>query len=203
MLSDHDIRKAIALGELDIDPLELANIQPASIDLRLADEFLQLPPADELFGGYIDPLAPPTEQLQRCKAESGHCFPLRPGGFALASTVEVVTLSSSLAGVVAGKSSLARVGLIVESAGFVDPSWSGQLTLELANLTDRTIMLTPNMLIAQLVVHRLDSPAQNPYGSRRLRSHYMGQRGPTPSRAHEKDGQRDQRRATAVDRRPV
>jgi dCTP deaminase len=197
VLSDYDLRKAIALGELDIDPLDAGNIQPASIDLRLSDEFSELPPEHTVFPGYTDPLAPPLEQPRHRTVEQGGQYPLSPGGFALASTVEVVTLSASLAGVVAGKSSLARVGLIVESAGFVDPGWSGQLTLELANLTDRTIMLTPGMLIAQLVVHRLDSPSQHPYGSTHAGSHYQGQRGPTPSRAYER-GRRDKRRASAT-----
>jgi dCTP deaminase len=92
--------------------------------------------------------------------------------------------------VVAGKSSLARVGLLVESAGFVDPGFEGMIMLELANLTDRPIMLTPGMRICQLVVHRLDSPARHPYGSKKAGSHYQGQQGPTPSRMHQKGGPR-------------
>jgi dCTP deaminase len=198
VLSDRDIRTAIDAGELVVDPLDPANIQPASIDLTLADEFLALRPDHPVFPGYVDPLSPPLEEHERKRVEPGRCYSLLPRGFALASTVETVTLSASLAGVVAGKSSLARCGLIVESAGFVDPSFSGQLTLELANLTDRTIMLTPGMLIAQLVVHRLDSPSQNPYGSKNAGSHYQGQRGPTPSRAFEKGGRHDRRGRSAA-----
>lgn len=198
VLSDRDLRASIDSGELVIDPLDASNIQPASIDLTLADEFLALRPDHSIFPTYIDPLSPPTEQHERKRVEPDCCYPLAPHGFALASTVETVTLSTSLAGVVAGKSSLARVGLIVESAGFVDPYFSGQLTMELANLTDRTIMLTPGMLIAQLVVHRLDSPSRNPYGSKSAGSHYQGQRGPTPSRAHKRGGRHVKRGSSAA-----
>lgn len=191
MLSDRDLRAALDSGELVIDPLNAANIQPASIDLTLADEFLALEPDDSIFPAYIDPTAPPLEQHVRKVVEPDCCYPLPPHGFALGCTVETVTLSAELVGLLAGKSSLARCGLIVEAAGFIDPGFAGgQLTLELANLTDRTIMLHPGMKIAQLAVQRLSSPARYPYGSRRLSSHYQGQRGPTPSRFFEKGGTR-------------
>ena len=188
MLSDRDLLAALEAGELSIDPLGDGQIQPASIDLRLGDTFAALPPDHPLFPGYIDPLEPPLEQHRVRKVEAGAKYPLPPHGFALGCTVETVSIGASLAGELAGKSSLARHGLVCEAAGFVDPGFAGMLTLELFNFTERTIMLTPGMRICQLKVHRLDSPAVHLYGSRQAGSRYQGQRGPTASRSHLKGG---------------
>jgi dCTP deaminase len=190
MLSDRDLEAALESGELVVDPIEPSQIQPASIDLRLDDTFLLLPVQHPMMPSYIDPCEPPLEPMRRRVVTKGCKFPLEAGTFVLACTVEMVGLGRGIAGVIAGKSSLARQGLITESAGFVDPGFSGQITCELANLTDRTILLTPGMLICQLVVHRLDSPCVNPYGSAKVRSKYQGQRGPTPSRSHQTGGKR-------------
>lgn len=185
MFSDRDIEHAIQAGHLRIEPFELANIQPASVDLRLGDTFAALPPPHKIFPGYIDPLAKPIEDHDWKSVQPGLQYPLLPGAFALACTVEEVQLDETLVGELCGKSSLARCGLMVEAAGLVDPGFCGELTLELYNQhKDRTIMLTPGMLICQMTLHRLDSPAMHLYGSRKARSHYQGQRGPTLSRAH-------------------
>jgi dCTP deaminase len=190
MLSDVDLAAALESGELVVDPMEPHQLQPASIDLRLSDTFLLLPVQHPIMPSFIDPLDPPSEPMRRRVVGNGGKFPLEAGTFVLACTIETVGLSRGLAGVVAGKSSLARQGLVTESAGFVDPSFTGQLTLELFNMTDRTILLTPGMLICQLVVHRLDAPCLHGYGSRKVGSHYQGQRGPTPSRSHQGGGKR-------------
>ncbi len=187
MLSDRDLQEAIASRELVIEPLTVENIQPASIDLRLGDEFARFPPENPMFPGYIDPLEIPSERMvySRVDAPDGR-FPLPPWGFALATTVERITMPNDMAAFVAGKSSLARCGLVTESAGLVDPGFVGTITLELGNLTDKTIMLTPGMLICQLIVQRLSSPCLRPYGSKGLRSRYQRQAGPVASRAHQK-----------------
>lgn len=184
ILSDLDLRAAMFERDLLVAPLDDANIQPASIDLKLADSFRTLTPlteADTVFGAYIDPLEPP-QGMDLHVVLPGQQFPLPPKGFALGSTVEQVIISPNLVGILAGKSSLARHGLMVEAAGYCDPGFEGQLTLELYNQTDRTIMLTPGMLIAQLAVARLTSRCVRPYGSKNLRSRYQGQHGPTPAR---------------------
>ncbi len=187
MLSDRDLHEAIASRELVIEPLTVENIQPASIDLRLGDEFARFPPENPMFPGYIDPLEIPSERMvySRVNGPDGR-FPLPPWGFALATTVERVTMPNDLAAFVVGKSSLARCGLIVEAAGLIDPGFVGMITLELGNLTDKTITLSPDMQICQLVVQRLSSPCLRPYGSKGLRSRYQRQVGPTSSRAHQK-----------------
>lgn len=182
MLSDVDLAAALESGELVVDPMEPHQLQPASIDLRLDDTFLLLPVQHSMMPSYIDPLDPPLEPMLRRVVGSGGKFPLE--GFALGSTIETVAVGAGLVGELVGKSSLARLGLIVEAAGLVDPSFRGQLTLELFNMTDRAIFLTPGMLICQLTVSRLDSPCRRPYGSRGLASRYQGQLGPTASRSH-------------------
>ncbi|MGI9197384.1 MAG: dCTP deaminase, partial [Candidatus Nanopelagicales bacterium] len=111
-------------------------------------------------------------------------FILHPGEFVLASTYEVVTLPDDIAGRLEGKSSLGRLGLLTHStAGFIDPGFSGHVTLELSNVATLPIKLWPGMKIGQLCLFRLSSPAEHPYGSSVYGSRYQGQRGPTPSRS--------------------
>lgn len=190
MLSDRDLESALRSGELVVDPMERSQVQPASIDLRLGNEFAALPPAHDLFPSYIDPLMPPLEPMEHRTVQPNCCYPLPPHGFALACTVETVTMGNAIVGLLAGKSSLARQGLVIEAAGWIDPGFTGQLTCELFNMTDRTLMLTPGMHIAQLAVQWLSSPAERPYGTKGTGSHYQGQRGPTSSRSHEVGGKR-------------
>jgi len=113
-------------------------------------------------------------------------FVLHPGEFVLGSTLEVVTLPDDLAGRLEGKSSLGRLGLLTHStAGFIDPGFSGHITLELSNVANLPIMLWPGMKIGQLCLFRLSSAAEHPYGSAIYGSRYQGQRGPTPSRSYQ------------------
>ena len=112
-------------------------------------------------------------------------FVLHPGEFVLGSTYEQVTLGSAVAARLEGKSSLGRLGLLTHStAGFIDPGFSGHVTLELSNMATLPVKLWPGMKIGQLCFFRLSSPAEHPYGSAAYGSRYQGQRGPTPSRSH-------------------
>lgn len=80
-------------------------------------------------------------------------------------------------------SSLGRLGLLIHStAGFIDPGFNGHITLELSNVANLPITLYPRMKIGQISFHRMDTPADVPYGTGALGSKYQGQRGPTPSR---------------------
>ena len=104
--------------------------------------------------------------------------------FALGTTVERIALPDDVVGRLEGKSSLGRLGLLIHStAGYVDPGWDGRLTLELSNVANLPIVLTPGMKIGQLFLFRLSSPAEHPYGSEKYGPRYQGQRGPTPSRS--------------------
>lgn len=181
LLSDDGIHAALFSGELVIDPPPSARlIQPASVDVRLGSAF-------RLFrhqpGAFIDP---DTSEpgLTELTTLSGHeVFVLEPGDFALGCTLETVTLSPAIAARLEGKSSLGRLGLVVHStAGWIDPGFSGQITLELSNLSPLPVILRPGRPIGQLCVMRLSSPASRPYGSPELGSKYQGQCGPTPSR---------------------
>ena len=117
-------------------------------------------------------------------AEDGEAFILHPGEFVLASTYEVITLPDDIAGRLEGKSSLGRLGLLTHStAGFIDPGFSGHITLELSNVANLPVKLYPGMKIGQLCLIKLSSPAEHPYGSAQYLNRYQGQRGPTASRS--------------------
>jgi dCTP deaminase len=157
-------------------------IQPSSIDVRL-DKFFRV--FDNHKYPHIDPAADQSDLTREVEVASDETFVLHPGEFVLGSTYEVVTLPDDIAARLEGKSSLGRLGLLTHStAGFIDPGFSGHVTLELANVATLPIKLYPGMKIGQLCFFRLSSPADNPYGSEKYGSRYQGQRGPTPSRSH-------------------
>lgn len=181
LLSDRDIRAEIADGQVVIDPYDPSMVQPSSIDVRL-DKFFRV--MARYPHTYIDPAIEQPELTQWVEIEDGQAFNLHPGEFVLGSTYESVRLPLHLAARLEGKSSLGRLGLIVHStAGFIDPGFEGQVTLELSNLATLPIKLWPGMKIGQMCLFRLSSPAEKPYGSERYGSRYQGQRGPTPSRS--------------------
>jgi len=135
---------------------------------------------------YIDPKETQTDITEIVEVGDGGAFILHPGEFVLGSTLEVVTLPDDLAGRLEGKSSLGRLGLLTHStAGFIDPGFSGHITLELSNVANLPITLWPGMKIGQLCLFRLSTAAQFPYGSAQYGSRYQGQRGPTPSRSYQ------------------
>jgi dCTP deaminase len=134
---------------------------------------------------HIDPAEDQPELTRMVAPESDEPFILHPGEFVLGSTYEVVSLPDDVAARLEGKSSLGRLGLLTHStAGFIDPGFSGHVTLELANVANLPIKLWPGMKIGQLCFFRLSSSAEHPYGSAKYGSRYQGQRGPTPSRSY-------------------
>jgi dCTP deaminase len=108
---------------------------------------------------------------------------LHPGEFGLGSTIEAVVIPHDLVATVDGRSSIGRLAVVVHAtAGFIDPGFEGQITLELSNIGPIPVKLYPGMRVAQLVFHELKSPAEMPYGSAERGSSYQGQRGPQTSR---------------------
>nr|WP_221316988.1 dCTP deaminase [Saccharopolyspora gloriosae] len=182
MLSDRDLRKELDEGRLELDPFDVAMIQPSSIDVRL-DRFFRV--FDNSKYTHIDPSQQQDELTSPVEVTGDDPFVLHPGEFVLGSTYESVRLPDDLAGRLEGKSSLGRLGLLTHStAGFIDPGFFGHITLELSNVANLPITLWPGMKIGQLCLFRLSSPAEHPYGTTHAGSRYQGQRGPTPSRAH-------------------
>jgi dCTP deaminase len=182
LLSDRDILAEIEADRVRVEPFDPAMIQPSSIDFRL-DRYFRV--FENHRYPHIDPAADQSELTREVEPEGDEPFILHPGEFVLGSTLEVVTLPDDLAARVEGKSSLGRLGLLTHAtAGFVDPGFSGHVTLELANVATLPIKLYPGMKIGQLCFFRLTSPSEHPYGSAKYGSRYQGQRGPTPSRSY-------------------
>ena len=182
LLSDRDILDEVRQGSIELDPCDPAMVQPASVDVRL-DRFFRV--FENHRYPHIDPSSEQSELTRLVEPPMDEPFVLHPGEFALASTYESVSLGTGVAARLEGKSSLGRLGLLTHStAGFIDPGFSGHVTLELSNMATLPIMLWPGMKIGQLCFFRLSSPSEHPYGSAKYGSRYQGQRGPTPSRSH-------------------
>jgi dCTP deaminase len=181
LLSDRDIKAELEAKRVALDPFDDSMIQPSSIDVRL-DRFFRV--FENHRYPHIDPAEDQPELTRMVEPVDDEPFILHPGEFVLGSTYEVVTLPDDVAARLEGKSSLGRLGLLTHStAGFIDPGFSGHVTLELANVANLPIKLWPGMKIGQLCFFRLSSPAEHPYGSAKYGSRYQGQRGPTPSRS--------------------
>ena len=182
LLSDRDIRAELAAGRVVLEPFDESMVQPSSVDVRM-DKFFRV--FENHRYPHIDPAEEQSELTRLVEPEPGEPFILHPGEFVLASTYEVVTLPDDVAGRLEGKSSLGRLGLLTHStAGFIDPGFSGHVTLELSNVATLPIKLWPGMKIGQLCLFRLSGPAEHPYGSAQYGSRYQGQRGPTQSKSH-------------------
>jgi dCTP deaminase len=181
LLSDRDILSQIKAGRVACEPFHEAMIQPSSVDVRL-DKYFRV--FENHKYSVIDPSIEQSELTREVIAEGDEAFILHPGEFVLASTYEVITLPDDIAGRLEGKSSLGRLGLLTHStAGFIDPGFSGHITLELSNVANLPVKLFPGMKIGQLCLIKLSSPAEHPYGSEKYGSRYQGQRGPTASRS--------------------
>jgi len=197
MLSDRDIINAIQTGEFEITPVPTNDCwQPCSIDMTLSNRFMVMNVSrfierqqDATTGEItcilqtLDPSSIPSDLYQEVIVGPSSTFVIHPGQFALASTRESVSLSPKLSGRVEGKSSLARLGLVVHiTAGFIDAGYNGTITLELINHGDLPLLLRPDMKIAQLSLTELKSPAVRPYGHPSLNSKYNGSTGTVGSR---------------------
>lgn len=138
-----------------IDPFTIDQLQPASYDMKLG--------------------ALPGDKVM---------YLLGPREFILASTLERVRMPDNLVGRIEGKSTWARRGVIVHTAGFVDPGFRGQLVLEITNLSPKPVWLHIGERICQIAFHEMDGPAERPYGHHQLNSHYQDQEGVTPAHGY-------------------
>ena len=182
VLSDRDIRAALASAEVRIDPYDPRDLQPSSVDLHLDRSFRVFRNNRYAF---IDVRTPQPDLTELLRIDDDEPFILHPGEFVLGQTIEWVELPDDLVARLEGKSSLGRLGLLIHStAGYVDPGWKGNLTLELSNVANLPITLYYGMRIGQISFLRMSSPVDRPYGSSELGSKYQGQSEPTASAFH-------------------
>ena len=180
VLSDRTIRRLLDAGRIEIDPFEASLVQPSSVDVRVDRWFRVFHNARYPFVDVKQELEDLTELVE---VDEERPFILHPGEFALGSTLERLRLPDDLVARLEGKSSLGRLGLLIHStAGFIDPGWNGQVTLELSNVLNLPITIYPGMKIGQLSFVQLTEPAENPYGTADVGSKYQDQQGPVPSR---------------------
>ena len=182
VLSDRDIRAEIEAGRIVIDPFVPEAVQPSSVDLHLDNRFRVFRNSRYPF---IDVREEQPELTELVEVAGDEPFILHPGEFVLGSTLERVSLPDDVVARLDGKSSLGRLGLLIHStAGFVDPGWDGNLTLELSNVANLPITLYDGMRIGQISFQRMSSAVDVAYGDARLGSRYRGQRDPTASLYH-------------------
>lgn len=176
ILSDKDIKQAIKEKRLLFSPrLDSRQIGPASVDLKLLNSFKVFNTKKISLIDVKQPL--PAEFLEEVIVRKNEPFILHPNDFVLASTKERITVGDDLVVRVEGKSSLARMGILVHTAGFIDPGFEGMITLEISNQSNVAVALYANMFICQVAVHQMTSAAQEPYNKRK-KSLYMDQKGP-------------------------
>ena len=177
LLSDRDIRAEIASGRVVLSPYDETMVQPSSVDVRL-DEFFRL--FDNHKYQVIDPAQDQADLTRLVEVDPQEGFVLHPGEFVLGTTLERIALPNDLVARLEGKSSLGRLGLLIHStAGYIDPGWDGDITLELSNVSRLPITIYPGMRIGQLSFHQMTTPVDTPY-----RGKYKGQSGPTASRSY-------------------
>jgi len=169
ILSDKTIQKMLSEHTLTISPLEPGQIQPASVDIRLGSTFSIVEDSSTGILTMDKPISYKTIETDR--------YLLLPGQFVLATTMEYFTLPDDLTAFVEGRSSLGRMGLFIQNAGWVDPGFEGEITLELFNANRCAIELQAGRRVGQLVFSKMDDAAEHPY-----RGKYQGQRGATGSR---------------------
>jgi dCTP deaminase len=180
VLSDRSIKSEIAAGRILIEPFDESLVQPSSVDVRVDRKFRVFHNARY---PYIDVRKRMDDLTELVEITDDAPFVLHPGEFVLGQTLETITLPNDIVARLEGKSSLGRLGLLIHStAGFVDPSWEGNLTLELSNVANLPITIYYGMPIGQISFMRMDAPVEHPYGADEVGSKYQGQDEPTPSR---------------------
>ncbi|MEK7155155.1 MAG: dCTP deaminase [Patescibacteria group bacterium] len=179
VLSDRDIRERVRKKEIVIKPFDAGSVQPSSVDLHLGNDFLVF---DSHNQSMIDTRKDASGLMKRIEIKGDQPLIIHPREFVLGTTVEWVKIPADLVARLEGKSSLGRIGLVIHStAGYIDPGFEGQLTLEISNLSNLPIALYKGMRICQMSYIQMTSPAEFPYGHKKLHSHYKGQKGATGS----------------------
>ena len=171
ILLDKSIKEKINTGEISISPFSQDSLQPASYDLHLDKNIMYF----NTNGNNIIDVKKPVDELMIRTQISDSGFVIEPHQLVLANVIEITGVDSKHVGRLEGKSSLARIGLIIHAtAGFLDPGNKLRLTLEMVNLSPLPIRIYAGMKIAQIAFEELDTPCEKPYGSKSLNSKYVG-----------------------------
>ena len=170
-LSDRTIKEYLESGKISIDPIEDNQIQPASVDLTLDSNFL-------VIDDFMKEVISMSDEIKYRKIESDSIV-IPPKSFILATTRETIKVPNDLVAFVEGRSSIGRMGLFIQNAGWVDPGFEGQITLELFNANQVPIRVDSGRRICQLVFSELDKPVDKPYAGK-----YKGQKGTTGSKVY-------------------
>ena len=180
VFSDRSIRQALLEARIAITPFDDALVQPSSVDLRVGAKFRVFRNNRHPF---IDVRTPMDGLTELVEATADEPFILHPGEFVLGTTLERVRVGHDMVARLEGKSSLGRLGLLIHStAGFIDPGFDGNITLELSNVANLPITIYPEMKIGQISFLQMTTVADHPYGSGELESKYQGQTEPTESK---------------------
>jgi len=172
ILSDRSLKAKVQSGEISIEPFSDEFVQPASYDLHLDKNLLIF---DTEKHDLIDVKKPVDNLMKKIEINDISGYTLQPSEIVLANVKEVTGVDSKHVGRLEGKSSLARIGLIIHAtAGFLDPGNKLRLTLEIVNLSPLPIRIYENMKIAQIAFEELDRDCERPYGSSGLNSKYKG-----------------------------
>ena len=169
ILSDKTIFDMIENNTLHISPMRKEQVQPASVDIRLGNTFCVV---EDSSTGIIT-----MENEIKYKTIETDTYMLLPNQFILATTMEYFELPNNLTAFVEGRSSLGRMGLFIQNAGWVDPGFKGEITLELYNANRCAIELKAGRRVGQLVFAKMDGNALNPYKGK-----YQGQKGAVGSK---------------------
>jgi len=185
LLSDRSIIAEINTGRIKIKPFEINNVQPASVDLRLGNKFriFNFRNSTSVVNGFIDTKNIDSNLTRLIDIGLDEYFVLKPGQFALGTTLEYVSIPDNIVGRIEGRSSLGRLGLLVHAtAGYIDPGFKGTLTLELSNLSPLPIAIYPNSRICQVSFQYMSTPVNRTYGDAGLGSKYQNQKEPEASK---------------------
>lgn len=178
VLSDGTLKAYIANRKIIIDPYDESRVQAASIDICLGHQF-RVMRNDSV--PYIDVREPVDDMMELVEKEDDEAFVLHPGEFVLGTTLETIAVPHDLVCRLEGKSSLGRLGLVIHStAGWIDPGFRGNITLEMSNDATVAIAIYPKMPVGQLTFLRMDTRVQNPYSGK-----YQNQTTPMASQMHQ------------------
>lgn len=180
VLSDKTIKQYIAQKKLLIFPFEESLVQPSSYNVSLGNSFRIFKNISQPF---LDIKEPIDKLMELQTVDRDKPLIIHPGLFVLSETTQYFEFPDNLIGRLEGRTSLGRLGIQIHAeAGYFEPGFKGTASLNISNLSNVPVALYPGMEIAQMVFEELTTPAETPYGSKKLGSKYQGQRGPTESK---------------------